>query len=283
MPGTLKDRIAIVTGASRGIGAAIATRFAAEGARVAITARTMEEDGKLAGSLRTTQERIEAAGGECLAIVADLSQPDQRRAIVEQTLARFGRVDILVNNAAWARFGPTHKHAERHLRLAFEVNVMAPLDLASAVVPGMIEQGGGWILDISSGTSAHPGPAPFDPTDRYVQFHQHGGPTLYGATKAATERMATGMAAELAPYAIAVNTLAPVEAVASEGAVKVADLGGGTHLEPVEAMAEAALALCSRPANELSGRRAVSLPLLAELGIAVRTLDGQRELAGEQG
>ncbi|WP_235829561.1 SDR family NAD(P)-dependent oxidoreductase [Croceicoccus estronivorus] len=274
----LENRVAIVTGASRGIGAAIAIRFAAEGARVVITARTLDESEKLPGSLRKTQDRIEANGGECFPIVADLGQPESRRTIVEGALAHFGRVDILVNNAAWARFGPTHLLVERHIRLALEVNTLAPLELASAVAPGMIDRGEGWILDISSGTSDHPGPGPFDPADRYVQFHQHSGPTLYAATKAATERLATGMAAELAPHNIAVNTLAPVEGVASEGAVMAGDLSVDMTLEPVEAMAEAALALCSRPASMLSGRRAVSLPLLEELGIPVHTLDGRQLL-----
>lgn len=277
-PLALSGKVAIVTGASRGIGAAIASRFAAEGARVVITARTLEEKGHLAGSLRVTESRIRAKGGECHAIEADLAEPAGRQAIVEETLAHFGRIDILVNNAAWARFGQTHLQSPRHVRLAFEVNTLAPLELASAVIPGMIAQGGGWILNISSGTTAHPGPAPLDPQDRYVQFHQQGGPTLYGATKSASERLITGMAAELAPHNIALNTLAPVEAVASEGALKVANLNGDTKIEPPEAMAEAALALCSRPATELSGRNAVSLALLEELGLAVHALDGERVL-----
>ncbi len=276
MPDVLKNKVAIVTGASRGIGAAIAVRFAAEGAKLVITARTLDERDAIAGSLRTTEKRIRDQGGDCHVIAADLADEAGRKAIIDGALAHYGRIDILVNNAAWARFGHTHQHALRHIRLAFEVNTIAPLEMSRAVVPGMIAQGGGWILNISSGTSAHPGPAPFAPDDRYVQFHQGHSPTLYGASKIATERLVTGMAVELAGHNIAVNTLAPVEAVASEGALMVADLGGKTKLEPVEAMAEAALALCSRPAAGLSGRLAVSLPLLKELGIAIHTLDGTR-------
>lgn len=277
MPDRLNGKIAIVTGASRGIGAAIATRFAAEGAKVVISARTLEEDGKLQGSLLKTAERIRAMGGDCHCIRADLADPEDRARIVAETMARFGGVDILVNNAAWARFGPTHKFAHHHVQLAFEVNVFGPLAIAGAAIPIMAERGGGWILNISSGTSLLPPSAPYDATDRYTALHQQGSPTLYGTTKAALERLSAGMAAELAGKNIAVNTLAPVEAVASEGALAVTNWDPTTHVEPAEAMAEAALALCSRSATELSGQIAISLPLLKELGVAVHELGG-REL-----
>jgi citronellol/citronellal dehydrogenase len=275
---TLSDKVAIVTGASRGIGAAIALRFAAEGARVVITARTLEPDGKLPGSLNETAARIRALGAECLCVQADLTDPQDRSRIVPEAIARFGKVDILVNNAAWARFRPTVEQLPKHTHQAFEVNYFAPLELSQQAIPGMSERGAGWILNLSSATSNHPVPAPYDRSNRYFQFHVHSGPTLYGSTKAALERMSAGLAAELAARNIAVNTLAPVEAVASEGALETGTIDDAAHMEPVEAMAEAALALCSRPPAELSGRCVLSLELLAELGIAVRTLDGREVL-----
>lgn len=278
MPNTLRDKVAIVTGASRGIGAAIALRFAAEGAKVAITARTLEADGKLPGSLNETADRIRAFGGECLCIQADLGNPESRARIVPETIARFGGVDILVNNAAWARFGPTREQAARHTHLAFEINFFAPLELSRQAIPSMADRGGGWILNLSSATSTRPDPAPFDTSNRYFRFHTGTAPTIYGSTKAALERLSAGMAAELASSGIAVNTLAPVEAVASEGALKTGTIDAVAHMEPVEAMAEAALQLCSRPQAALSGRIAFSLPLLRELGAEVLTLDGQRRL-----
>lgn len=92
----LKNKVAIVTGASRGIGAAIAERFAAEGAKVLITARTLQADGKLPGSLLETAERIRARGGQCHCVQADLSDPGADRArIVPETIAHFGRRDYL--------------------------------------------------------------------------------------------------------------------------------------------------------------------------------------------
>jgi NAD(P)-dependent dehydrogenase (short-subunit alcohol dehydrogenase family) len=281
MPGALQGKVAIVTGASRGIGAGIALRFAAEGAKVVITARTVEADGKLDGSLRETADRIRALGGEVHMVQADLSDPAARARIVPEAVARFGGLDILVNNAAWARFRPTlTQQLPKHTHQAFEINFFAPLEMSQQAIPFMQERGAGWILNLSSATSRSPEPAPYDPRARYQLFHVHAGPTIYGSTKAALERMTAGFAAELAGNGIAINALAPVEAVASEGAVASGTIDEGAHYEPLEAMAEAALALCTRPADQLSGRSVLSLPLLRELGLKVSTLDGRETLAG---
>jgi len=281
MPHALAGKTAIITGASRGIGAAIAYRFAAEGARVVITARTLEPDGKLPGSLRETQERIRALGAECLCVQADLSDAESRATIIPAAISHFGSVDILVNNAAWARFRPTlTQQLPKHTHQAFEINFFAPLEMSQQAIPFMQERGAGWILNLSSETSRRPAPAPYDSAERYQQFHLHAGPTIYGSTKAALERMTAGLAAELAGSGIAINALAPVEAVASEGAIASGAVDDGAHWEPVEAMAEAALALCSGAPDALSGRCVLSLPLLAELGRQVMTLDARGPLEG---
>ncbi|MFM7067086.1 MAG: SDR family NAD(P)-dependent oxidoreductase [Gammaproteobacteria bacterium] len=274
MSRVLDGRVAVITGASRGIGAAIARRFAAEGAKVVITARTLAPGSALPGSLEEVAAALRDAGGECQCVAADLADPDSRARILPAAIERYGGVDILVNNAAWARFQPSHQMAMRHARLAFEVNVFAPLQLAQQAVPSMMARGGGWILNLSSGTALSPDPAPYAHDSRYFQFHQSASPSVYGSTKAALQRLTAGMAAELAGHRIAVNTLAPVEAVASEGALHSGTLDATTHYEPVEAMAEAALQLCSADPAALSGRFAVSLPLLRELGVPVRSLDG---------
>ncbi len=154
--GACDGRVALVTGASRGIGAAIAQRLASEGAAVAITARTLDEHPRLPGSLTETLVAVEAAGGKGVALAADLADADQRARIVPEVEAALGPVDVLVNNAAAAFYLPSADFPLRRRRLIFDLNVHAPLDLAQQVTPGMRSRRRGWIVNISSAT-ARPG------------------------------------------------------------------------------------------------------------------------------
>lgn len=276
----LKGRVAIVTGASRGIGAAIAKRFAAEGAKVALVARTVEAGtSRLPGSLNEVADWIGAHGGECICIGANLAKEEQRSHIVPETIAQFGGVDIVINNAAWCRYQASHEQMLKDVRQTFEINVVAPLQLTAQALPSMKERGAGWVVNLSSATTNLPVPAPYDFKERYTRFNLEDGPSIYAASKAALERMTAGQAVELARFNIAVNTLAPVEAVMSEGAIAIGTVDAVAHLEPEEAMAEAALELSCRPPRELSGRILLSLELLRELGIhTVQTLDGRQTL-----
>ncbi len=266
----LRGRHALVTGASRGIGAGIAERLAAEGADVVITARTVDRHDHLAGSLNETLDRCRRHGTTVAAVPADLADPASRARIVPEALELLdGRIDILVNNAAAAIYAAVVDYPPKRAHLMFEVNVFAPLELAQAVVPGMLERGEGWIVNVSSAT-ARPAPGP--------PFRTSGVTTkigVYGATKAALNRLTNAFAVELHGRGVRVNTVEPRAAVLSEGADA---LVGGTltdeQIESLEAMVEATLALCDGPPDRTGGVH-VSLDLLDELAITVMGLDGR--------
>jgi NAD(P)-dependent dehydrogenase (short-subunit alcohol dehydrogenase family) len=256
--GECDGRVAVVTGASRGLGAAIARRLAEEGARVVVSARTLEREQRDHGSLRDTVDAITAAGGEAVAVRCDLAVADDRRALIAAATEQLGPVDILVNNAAVTYYLPLLDFTEKRYRLMFEVQVRAPYELAQLVVPSMKERGRGWILNISSRAAIHPQGPPF------AEIHKTWGWTVYGMVKAALDRFSTALAAELFDDGIAVNSLAPWDNVATPGAGHH-DLVQGFPIEGEEWIAEAALVLCSSPPKQLTGRVAYSQPLLAEL------------------
>lgn len=270
-------RLALVTGASRGIGRSVARRLAAEGIAVAAVSRTLRPgDGSLTGSLEETVDLIVGDGGRAEAFVSDLGQPDlDRAALVARVEERMGgTVDILVNNAAAARHhGATLMEIPREWFMdSVETNVWNTWDLMKAVVPGMRRSGQGWILNISSRSAGPRVGPPYAP-------HPLEGAVLYGGTKAMLDRLTTGTAMELYADGIAVNALAPNRGVATENASAVVP---GWPSEPEETMAEAALLLCTGDPSEMTGRVAYSLPLLKEFDREVRTLDGSSLVEGWQ-
>jgi NAD(P)-dependent dehydrogenase (short-subunit alcohol dehydrogenase family) len=272
--GALDGRVALVTGASRGIGAGIARRLASEGAAVAITARTMHSaDAHLPGSLDETLELVRAFGGSAVAVAADIADADDRARIVPEAEAALGPIDVLVNIAAAAMYMPNAEFPLRRRRLTYEINVHAPMDLAQAVLPDMIRRKQGWIVNISSATSKHPKGPPFDPG-----FKMGFTTGTYGSSKAALERFTTGLAAEVYGDNIAVNTLAPVAAVRTPGAdMLVGDVMDANPdiVEPLELFVEAVVALATCDPATTTGRILYSRPFLEELGREVRALDGR--------
>jgi NAD(P)-dependent dehydrogenase (short-subunit alcohol dehydrogenase family) len=257
--GILDGKIAIVTGASRGIGAEIARRFAAEGAAVAVAARTTDSGtSPLPGTIAETAEQIRAAGGTAVPIRADLSKPEDRERLITEAAEQLGPADILVSNAAVTYFTPVTDFTARRFQLMFDVQVEGPFQLAQLVVPGMRAKGRGWILNISSIAARHPA---FPPAG----WARRGG-TVYGMCKAALERFSTGLAAELYDDDIAVNALSPTRVVPTPGTLfHHLTSEDDPNNEPPSVMAEAALRLCSAEPKTLTGRIAYSQELLAEL------------------
>jgi citronellol/citronellal dehydrogenase len=269
--GRFAGRRAVVTGASRGIGAGIAERLSAEGASVAIVARTLAVGGRpnLPGSLEETAERLRAYGNPVALIAADLTDGDDRARIVPEAVDRLGGpIDVLVNNAAAAMYAQPSEMPLKRRRITFEVNVHAPLDLAQAVLPAMLEAGEGWIVNLSSATGKlSPGP-PFKMEGLAATTG------MYGSSKAALNRETNALAHELWGRGIRVNTVEPRAAVMSEGAeVLAGHVIREDQKESMEEMVEAAVYLCDCD-EETTGQVFVSLDLIADRGVTVMTLDG---------
>ena len=265
--GPLAGRRALVTGASRGIGQAIAYRLAMAGATVVVTGRTVEEGGNpLPGTIMATVKTIIDAGGSAHALACDLTQADERQKLIELTRALVGSVDILVNNGAVTFYFPIKEFPDKRMRLMFEVQVMAPMELAQAFLPDMIAAGAGNIIYISSGAALHP----------QKPYAVARGGTVYGMCKAAMERFSTGLAAEVFGDHVAVNSIAP-GLVATPGAVhhNLITPANKALQSPVEAIAEAVCFLCRSPAQDVTGRVDQIKPFMKEFGLLPAPLIGR--------
>ncbi|OBH84478.1 oxidoreductase [Mycobacterium scrofulaceum] len=237
MTGRLSGRAAIVTGASRGLGRAIALALAADGAAVAVAGRTEQVwDERLPGTIGETVADIEAAGGRAVAVRADLTDRDDIARLVSTAREALGPITILVNNAAFTAPGrPPAAGAEQRPKSAkpasgaakpgwpgfvsvpltayrrhFEIAVFAAYELMQLVCPDMFEAGGGAIINITSIASRIPGDGPYP--DR-------GGGVLpgYGGSKAALEHLTQCAAYDLADHHIAVNALSPSKPILTPG------------------------------------------------------------------
>jgi len=195
---TLDGRVAIVTGASRGIGKGLALGLAAEGATVVCAARTVDPSAGLPGTIRETVAAIEDAGGTALAVRCDIGVADDIEALIATTAERFGRIDVLVNNAMAPTRATFAASTAEEWDESMRVNVRSLYVACRAVVPHMRATGGGSIINISSGGAGHES-TPFMPP----------GFLTYAVAKAAMERFSTALAPELADDGIAVNALRP--------------------------------------------------------------------------
>jgi citronellol/citronellal dehydrogenase len=269
-PGRLRGRRVLVTGASRGIGAAFAERAAAEGADVAVVARTRDHHDHLSGSLNETAERLRTYGSRVAVIVADLANSETRSRIVSEAVEGLdGPIDILVNNAAAAIYAPPAEYPLRRRQVTFEVNVQAPMDLIQDVLPGMVDRGEGWIVNVSSSSARHIAGPPFNASANWPTM------TIYGASKAALNRMTNGLGIALWGTGVRVNTVQPRTGVSSEGSeALVGGIVDKSGWESMEEMVEGVLALCDC-AEDVTGAVHVSTEVVAHRGRTVRGLDGR--------
>ena len=240
MPGRLEGKVAIITGASRGLGQYCALGFAREGARVAVAARTVEDArSQLPGTIHETANMIEEAGGEALAVACNVGDISSIEAMTQKVIEKWGRIDILMNNAAIQPPGVNSTITPKHWELQYRINVHGPFHCIRAVLPSMLDQGGGNIINISSGAAF--------------------GGTPYGGTKRALEAMTIGLAEELKSKEIVANALRPLGAIETPGFLfaqvpRGEQSGDLPELPPSDSYVEASVLLALQTTDSFTGR-----------------------------
>ncbi|MFW0785633.1 SDR family NAD(P)-dependent oxidoreductase [Gordonia sp. CPCC 206044] len=246
---TLDGQVALVAGASRGIGAAIAAALAEAGAAVAVAART-ETPGRVPGTIHDVAEQINATGGTALPVVCDITDEDSVAAAMDTVVGEMGGVDIVVCNAGVLWLGPVETTPTKRWQLCLDVNLTGTFLVTRAAIPHLRARGGGSLVAVTtSGVGM---------IDR--------GSNAYWVSKAAVERLYLGLAQDLSDDNIAVNCLSPSRVVLTEGWQAA---GGGTQIppemvEPPGTMGLAAVQLATQRADGISGTVQRSEQLLAQ-------------------
>jgi NAD(P)-dependent dehydrogenase (short-subunit alcohol dehydrogenase family) len=259
--GSLSGKVALVAGASRGIGADIARYLASAGAKVGVAARTeVQADPRLPGTIHSVTEDITAKGGEAVAVLMNLRDGDSIAAAVAKVVETFGRLDILVNNAAIFVPGSVETVQPRHIELSWQVNLRGPILAMREAIPHMRTAGGGTIINLSSRGSTFPGPGPYDPSRKPMGFD-----IFYGPEKAFIEHFSQGQAMALQADGISVNVLAPNGGVRTPGLIFAQNDRDNPDLdfETADAMGKAAVWISEQPASAFTGNIVYDTELVA--------------------
>jgi citronellol/citronellal dehydrogenase len=251
---SLRDKILFITGASRGIGLAIALRAARDGARVAIVAKTAEPHPKLPGTIYSAADEIERAGGTPLPLVVDVRSEEQVAAAVEKTVATFGGIDVCVNNASAIKLGGTESISIKQFDLMHQVNARATYLVTRACLPSLKKSGNPHVLVMAP-----------PPVLRPDWFAPH---LAYSMTKFGMSLCVLGMAEEFRAYGIAVNALWPRTTIATS-AIRfvVGDAEMLRRSRTPDVVADAAHAILSKPSTSFTGSFAVDDEVLSAEGV----------------
>lgn len=249
---TLANKTLFITGASRGIGLAIALRAARDGANVVIAAKSDVSNPKLPGTIHTAAAAVEAAGGKALAIRCDIREEGEVRAAVVATVARFGGIDILVNNASaiWLR-GALDTPMKR-FDLMQQVNARGTFLCAQACLPHLLQAANPHVLTLAPPPSLNP-----------KWWAPHTGYTL---AKMGMSFVTLGLAAEFADKGVAINALWPRTLIATDALNMIPGVSGANGRQPA-IMADAAHAILTRAARGFSGRFLIDDEVLREAGV----------------
>jgi len=236
----LRGRVVIVTGASRGLGKAMALGLAREGANVVVAARTEEPlESGLEGTIHQTAEEIRGLGGSCLAVKCDVTSEEQVESMVGMARREFGAVDTLINNAGVAFRAPVWEVPLKRWELVLRVNVTGSFICTKAVLPIMMKQKAGSIILLSSVQAQSRGSVPSG--------------LAYGVSKAALERMTYGLATELGKFNIAVNCIKPKGSVETEGMRFLNPDADWSRWDTPEKIVKAVLFLAGQDATGVTG------------------------------
>ena len=264
---SFKNRTAFITGASRGIGRAIALKLAKEGANIVIAAKSVEENPKLGGTIFSVAAEVEALGGKALAMQCDIRFEDQIQAAVDKAVATFGSIDILVNNASAISLTATEQTDPKRYDLMHDINVRGTFFTSRACIPHLRKGTNPHILNLSP-------PVNMDPK-------WFGGHLAYTMSKYDMSMIALGLSEELKKDRIAANTLWPRTTIATAA---VQNLLGGEMLMKMsrtpEIIADAAFFILKRPSGSCTGNFFLDEQVLAEEGIT--DLSGYSVVPGAQ-
>src|SRR6201995_1633675 len=251
---SLKGKTLFITGASRGIGLAIALRAAQDGANIAIAAKTADPNPKLPGTIFTAAAEIEKAGGKALPIQCDIRFEDQVQAAVEQTVAKFGGIDICINNASAISLTGTLATDMKRYDLMNQINARGTYLTSKACIPHLKRAANPHVLTLSP---------PLDMNPKWFKGH-----TAYSMAKYGMSMCVLGMAAEFADEGIAFNALWPRTGVAT-AAIKNALAGeeGMKHCRTVDILSDAAYAIFNKPSRDFTGNFLIDDTFLASEGV----------------
>lgn len=252
---TLARKTLFITGASRGIGKAIALRAARDGANIVIAAKTTEPHPKLSGTIYTAAEEIERAGGTALPVRVDVRDEAQVEAAVQQAVARFGGIDILVNNASAIQLTGTLDTPMKRFDLMHAVNVRGTFLCSQKAVPFLRLASNPHILNLAP---------PLTSTLQARWFAPH---VAYTMAKYGMTLCVLGMTEEFRHDGIAVNALWPRTAIDTEAIRLITPPGGHIHTRSPEILADAAYIILTKPSRDFTGRFLIDDQVLQEAGV----------------